>query len=338
MKKIFLTAILLTAFLPHHTCMAQDTLSGALVHENYFYRSGIYFDSNDFPKQIEHWSCGGPIELYNRCITDDTLTVYGIATILGNPKEWGDWWMYAFDTTEAGCIDFLLLAIPDADSAIRVREIEVNPYFTPTAYFVNFAGGPLGPPHGDWRDRLYLERVVEQEFEPFQVHDTFFVGRTFLGGYTINDLNAYDSGPLGGIRLPKDTYDTLLLHFAGGHHPWLLNNINDSYTYLYPMLIPPDTTTSDTTAAITPAQFVDRMVGISPNPTSGLVRVVSNFGIYGIEVYDPSGTLIATPMPKQKSTHPLTKTFNTDSWPTGTYILRIYTPGGPAVKKLTVAR
>jgi hypothetical protein len=333
--------------------MAQDTISGAFIHDNYLYRSGIYFDSNSFPQEILKYH-GSFVEWYVRCIPNDTLTVYGIAAILGNPKEWGDWWMDCVDTTEASANSFLRLALPSADSAIWVRQVEVNPFFTPTAYFVNFAGpGPSAPPYGDWRDRLYLERVVEQEFEPFQVYDTFYVGKTFYGslktpiyddnGNWLYHTENHIEGSIGEINLPKDVYDTVLSHWIVPDsrtrpNRWETYKKYTRYTFMYPMIVPPDTTASDTTTAISPAQFVDRMVGISPNPTSGRVKVVSNFGITKIEAYDLSGTLVATPLSKQEGSRHLSFTFNTDTWPTGTYVLRIQTPMGPAVKKLTVAR
>lgn len=352
MKKIFFTAILLAAVkLVFPTCMAQDTISGAFIHENYFYREGIRFDSASLPKEILLGDDEGPNELFFRCITDDTLNVYGVAALLANPKEDGVCWWCVYDTAEASANAYLLLAVPSADSVVWVRQVEVNPFFTPTAYFIDLSGGAT-PPAG-YVGNIYINRVVEQTFDsPYQVHDTFYVGKTIYGGIPVDiydengnwrgSIPKHMEGLLGSVYLPKDVYDSALYHFrytlSTGQevtrwYLWGHNHIR----IMYPMLLPPDSTISDTTA-INPAQFVDRMVGISPNPTSGRVKVVSNFGITKIEVHDLSGTLIATPLSKQDGSRHLSFTFNTDTWPTGTYVLRINTPMGVATKKLTVAR
>ena len=336
MKKIVIIIAMAVAAIP---AMAQDTVSGAALFENYFYRMGFHPDSSQFPMEIAHnlGITGG--EIMFLCNTDDTIAVYGIAAILSNPKEHSFAWWLAADTTEAGANSYLRLYLPSADSAICVRQVMVNPFTTPTAYFVNFAGYPTS-------DRHYMERMVEQTFdEPILVHGRFYVGKTCYGttGVTRYDdngdpytIDTHLEGHMGQINLPKDTYDSLMFYVPYHRGQKWLKDRKNRYTIMYPMIMPPDSVGTDTVT--TPINLVERMTGISPNPTSGLAKVLSSSGIIKVEAYDMSGARIATLLPAEGSSRPLSMTVDTRRWPVGAYILRIHTPMGVATKKLTVVR
>ena len=335
---------------------AQDTISGALLHENYFYHmGGLFFDSSSFPMEIGHFCGLCPGETYVRYIPDDTLTVYGVAAILTNPKEFGDWWRASVDTTEASANSTFYLCLPDTGNNLRrVRYVNVNPFVTPTAYFVNFYVDTTS-------SRVYLERMIEQPFDkPITVSDTFYIGKTSYGGHLVPffdeegeflySLDAHIEGRMGMIRLPKDTYDTIVFFDEEGFYGF--DNVDgpprywertpfEFYLWIFPILLPDSITNDDTTQTATiytSARLVDRMCGISPNPASDKVKVTSSFGIDKVEVYDMSGVLITTALPKHTSTRVLTTTINTAAWPKGAYILRIHTPLGVATKKITITR
>ena len=74
-------------------------------------------------------------------------------------------------------------------------------------------------------------------------------------------------------------------------------------------------------------------VTLSPSIASWTANVVSSFGMSMVEAYDMSGAIVH----RQKADG-LATTLDVRHWPTGTYLLRIHTPQGTAVKKLVVRR
>lgn len=339
---------------------AQDTISGAVVNSGYFYRNGFHITESMYPLEIGHsagFTCG---EFYVRCIPDDTITVYGVAAIFGNPKEWGDWWSHAADTTEASANSTFYLAVPSGDTIDRVSFVKLNPYTTPTSYFITFTNPPYSSNPGgvSWStDRLWFERMIEQPFNrPVTLADTFYLGRTCYGSCSVPHNGGYAEqyfeAFFGDVRLPKDTYDYVAYYFHENPRsvnynscPWHPNGRSQFYTIMYPILTKDSTwhfngndTTITDTVVTSIERLVDRMTSVSPNPVSGRMKVVSSFGIEKVEVYNMAGGMVATLLPERRSTRTLTLTASTVSWPVGTYLLRIHTPLGVATKKVSVVR
>ncbi|MBR6292210.1 MAG: T9SS type A sorting domain-containing protein [Bacteroidales bacterium] len=73
------------------------------------------------------------------------------------------------------------------------------------------------------------------------------------------------------------------------------------------------------------------MVTLSPNPATDEVVIDSQLPISMIEAYDEKGACIL----RTELNAPHTS-LNTNTWSSGTYLLRIHTPQGTAVKKLVV--
>ena len=89
-----------------------------------------------------------------------------------------------------------------------------------------------------------------------------------------------------------------------------------------------DPVTLNTTEGIDEALLAG-MITLSPNPATQTVTVESPLPMTLLEAYDEKGALM---------TSTATPTLDVSRWPTGVYLLRIYTPQGVATKKLTVAR
>lgn len=89
-----------------------------------------------------------------------------------------------------------------------------------------------------------------------------------------------------------------------------------------------DPVTLNTTEGIDEAQLAG-MITLSPNPATQTVTVDSPLPMTLLEAYDEKGALM---------TSTSTPTLDVRHWPSGTYLLRIHTPQGTAMKKLTVAR
>ena len=75
-------------------------------------------------------------------------------------------------------------------------------------------------------------------------------------------------------------------------------------------------------------------VTLSPNPATASVTVACGEPMQSVELLDLDGRILLEQQPSGSST----TTLDTSTIPTGTYLLRIHTPQGTAVKKLVVRR
>ena len=87
----------------------------------------------------------------------------------------------------------------------------------------------------------------------------------------------------------------------------------------------------DTLLSIPDRSLLGRLTGVMPNPAAETAKVVSSFGLTEVEVFNLAGERIHT---LRLPDTPLTATLDVRRWPSGTYLLRIRTPQGTAVKKL----
>ena len=93
--------------------------------------------------------------------------------------------------------------------------------------------------------------------------------------------------------------------------------------------------TTDTILSIMPPDLLQRLTGVTPNPARGTARVVASMGLTMVEAYNLAGRKVHTQRVPQGA---LSVTLDVSRWPAGTYLLRIHTPMGATIKKLTVAR
>ena len=75
------------------------------------------------------------------------------------------------------------------------------------------------------------------------------------------------------------------------------------------------------------------MVTLSPNPATDEVSIDSPLPMTLVEAYDEKGACIL-----RQELNTQHSSLNTKTWPSGAYILRIHTPQGVAIKRLTVMR
>ena len=141
---------------------------------------------------------------------------------------------------------------------------------------------------------------------------------------------------------PGVTFEFPILTPPDSNYVWDSTTVGHDTTYLGDTLIVTDTviiggdtviTTDTILLSIQNGSLLDRLTGVMPNPAVGTAKVVSSFGMSMVEAYDMSGTLVH----RQKADG-LATTLDVRRWPTGTYLLRIHTPQGTAVKKLVVRR
>ena len=79
--------------------------------------------------------------------------------------------------------------------------------------------------------------------------------------------------------------------------------------------------------------MLGRLTGVMPNPAAATAKVVSSFGLTKVEAFNLRGERVATlRLPEA----PLSATLDVSHWPAGIYLLRIHTPQGTCVKRLTV--
>ena len=81
--------------------------------------------------------------------------------------------------------------------------------------------------------------------------------------------------------------------------------------------------------------LLGRLTGVMPNPATETAKVVSSFGLTMVEAFNMAGEKVHT---LRLPDAPLTATLDVRRWPSGTYLLRIHTPQGTAVKKLVVRK
>ena len=363
MKKLALF-IALTA-MAAGSAMAQDTIENRQMDNYYYY--GTYFQGkeNYVVNQALFSSYGGDVGRFFG--TSDTMTIYGIAAGLfdlcnGDPVGLS---LYCIDTTYANAIQWLKLYEPHADTLLTVRSTPVHLRSTPVNYYINFFPSMTRP--------SCIVPIYERYFDtPATVVDSFYAGMTVVG----RDMNTespdyhkllWPPAAMAYIRADSNTNNFLMGYNPGTGQVWHRTTHDNVYYMLFPILTPnPDTNstadtttlssdttylgdtlivtdtviiggdtivTTDTILSIQNGTLLDRLTGVMPNPAVGTARVVSSFGMSMVEAYDMSGTLVH----RQKADG-LATTLDVRHWPTGTYLLRIHTPQGTAVKKLVVRR
>lgn len=372
MKRIVITTI--ATFILAFGAAAQDTIRHNGPLPNYYFPFAGIFDEDTIIFDLV--GCGPTItDDASGYVTNDTLTIYGIAAMLfACPNDDYEGTGYYQDTSLDKRTEFLRLYFPSADTLIRYQEqLPVNLKYTPVAYYlliekVCYPGWPQWPP-----DSFPPLPVYERYFSsPVQVFDTFYVGRS-NETYRRIDAGLYTSPgvDVGFFTSMNHMYDGTY-HFLNAlrddNRGWNLRGGSPVINCLFPILIPPDSnyvwdTTVvagdtvvmgdtiivrdtliiggdtiiqyDTILGIDDHGMLSRLTGVMPNPAAESAKVVSSFGISHIEAYNLAGQKVDELRLPSPS---LSATLDVRRWPAGAYILRIHTPQGTATKKLTVAR
>ena len=345
MKRTFAIAILLSATL---YVWAQDTLPDVRT-ENYFYNALPDYKRDVYPgtATISGAKCGIMTKEYT--LPDkNPITVYGVAACMvtifdfvrdwpdATAEEWEEWWSQVFedyrDTSLDYAFEYLGLYLRDADSLVVQQEKMVHKKFDEPAYYVSSGF-----------NYSLIENFVYPMYEKYfdsaiTVQDTFYMGATqfSLDPWVVSDHIGLSLLTLTG----SGVYDIHEYYVYKSCFPnperWVWpprNQMGQEYRMIFPILTPEPEETGDTTGVtgVTAADMVSRYVTVQPNPATEEARVLSSFGIEGVEVFDAEGRRVA-----ELRGEGLEARIDVRGWAAGSYLLRVATPLGTATKKLLV--
>ena len=320
---------------------AQDTIYSVYPPENYF----VF----EYPNSFEITSSGqigffleSDFMGYGR-VTKDTLIVYGIAGSLDLPyrlRQGRNWQMVVdrvLDTTRDSSYEYMCMYRASTLPIFVGDSLKINCWTSDVTYYIDFGLGEDPYP------------VYERYFTaPVQICDSFYIGitnRTHID-YICNywPINLQGVGGFFG-HLSKDTCAVHFSPSAGAPYWRYYWGPRGTYPFIFPILTPnPDTSNNtdpgiDTTGnepdsvSLQSTDLLARYVGVSPNPATEQVRVVSSFGLTAIEAVDLSGHKVY----EGKATG-YCALVDVSRWPVGIYLLTIHTPIGMVVKRFTVTR
>ena len=331
------TLLILAAMLGAMSAAAQDTvecLTGMPM--------GYLYDTtwDDIKVHYGFHVFAGPAtggEYAKRFIVDDTVPIYGIAASVVKRQTAPVYAVY--DESNTNSIEYLRLYSSQYDTLCPIAEVPVHMGTTPISYYCH-----LDCPDHYSQSRKYAP-MYELYFEnPVSVCNSFYAGMTFFIERPYRD----STGRLWDFAAPPLALNYIGLPSGAGrewgivrhlHHDeygdysvWGSGLDGQRYLMLFPIMTPEVDTTSLGTD-LTPEQMLERYTGVLPNPAAGTAKVVSSFGLASVEAYNAAGSKVCDSPAAGYSA-----TIDVSSWPAGTYILRIRTPMGTALKKLTVAR
>lgn len=353
MKKI----IILLALLPALIGWSQDTVSD-IPREGYFY--------NTLPNLKEFNGINGANNHGDTCgvvckrlisPNKEPLKVYGVAaamitdldhydfnSILARDSEsvalfWEDFYGFFIDTTLDNAYEYVGLYLRSGDSLEVQQQKRIHRKYDTATYYVR-----PDPTVWAFGNPNFVYPMYERYFDSvITVSDTFYVGATERShkGLTSDINNFRRHVGLSVVSYFGSAYNRDYIVFKycypeEGSVYWSLINQEedhqeDYYMMIFPILTPEGSPSGDSTAVVTAADMVSRYVAVQPNPAKEEARVLSSFGLTRIEVYDDKGRQV---MAREASGYEAT--LDVKAWPIGTYILRVATPMGTAVKKLLV--
>ena len=338
MKRLFLYFICLAALIGNGNAFAQDTLDMLQRGEGNYYYSPDGCNMDSLLKNYLTDCYGGYINACGSEIavvfhTDTALTVYGIAAGLTEsfPEE------TVYDTSYQQSIEYLRLYLPGSNAPFWVRQARIHLHHTPISYYANFSQvlNGLDP---------YIP-MYEQYFDSaITVTGKFYCGLTFSARqpyhihgntYTLEFPEFY----LMKIGAPSNTYmcvDTITyasIPCDNRERQWTerADMQRQSKYLIFPILTPPDSTYVPDTLSVNGPSLANRMTSVMPNPATESVKVVSNFGMEHVEIYNATGTKVFDEPATGYSI-----TINTSEWLAGIYVVRIHTPYGIATKTLSI--
>lgn len=344
-------SIILLSMLAATGVWAQDTLSDVRT-ENYFYNALPDYKqvvNPDFAP-ISGAKCGIVAKEY-RLPSKTPVKVYGVAASMvtiydmvrdipedyASPEAWEEWWNTVLtiyrDTSLDYAFEYLGLYLRDADSLAVQQEKMVHKKYDQPAYYVrsnmttqgieNFVY-PMYEKYFDSaitvQDTFYMG-TTQYSLDPWSVHDHVGLSLLSLTGMGVRDIHEYF------------VYKSCFPNEEGWVWPPRLPMGHD-YRMIFPILTPepddPGEEPGDTTG-VTAADLVSRYVTVQPNPATEEARVLSSFGIEGVEVFDAEGRRVA-----ELRGEGLEARIDVRGWAAGSYLLRVATPLGATTKKLLV--
>lgn len=348
MKKLALFLLLVAAAL---SATAQDTIDRP--RSNYLHtwpdidddkEIQACFDRFVFMHVLETERCG---EVGQGYYVESPTAVYGIAAVLKMRASRYDYTEeeiqsrshHLLDTALSASFEYLRLYEPDSSGrGLNVlAETQVSATDTPVCYFHVAAQNPVYPgedPHVGPR------QVFEVYFDqPVTVTDTFFVGMTKLMGCD-TVINGEYWSPSWEIHYVYVASSDLLnmwgcsdvIHGMTFTRPPRASmsdariSEDGRYFLFFPILTPPEGSAAVSAQA---PEVLDRYVALQPNPATDRVTVTSSFGLTRIEVHDAAGRKL-----HDAPASGFSASLDLSRFPSGTLILTVHTPAGPATKKL----
>ena len=345
---------------------AQDTIPmNGLTREGYLYNDYYSRFKNSTLSQLDDVCDGG--EWGIRFYSSDTLAIYGIAVGIRDGREYYESQglnpaNYMHDTSYEHAYEYLRIYEPYPDSLHCTHQVKLHLHRHPVAYYAYYSDTiPTRP-----RDFVAM---YERYFNaPVNVSGVFYVGKTFFNGARYGTIeDTYIPLMLRLLRYTTAQFGDSVMY--GHNEPtlyWMRQWMRGKNYLIFPILLPPDTNyVWDTTVVAGDTTFVGdtvivcdtlivggdtiihydtilalpehgllgRLTGVMPNPAAETAKVVSSYGLTEVEVFNMAGEKVHT---LRLPDAPLTATLDVRRWPSGTYLLRIHTPQGTAVKKLVV--
>ncbi len=363
--KTFVALLALSTFVVQAS--AQDTVYGKVLPGNYY---SSFWEDSAFFEAYQYYTASAPKS--PMCgwmhMTDDSLTVYGIAVGMGRPLD------FEYDTTPY-LSDPVVNPSREAmnDDTIRLWQAYSDPALHDGTFQAEIVGTlaiPLSQmPDYYWDFQFVLaswDRAIrpapmyERYFDtPIIVHDTFIVGLKSMNGKNTPGGGMYtwwtflprfipleDAERVVPLRWPLNyaeyrkkvithevidkENDTVYEVYDTTLYFWRRSLVEAGFVPLFPIITPnPDTNRTQDSLGIGRMTPVERNTVVSPNPATGVVRVASGFGLQHIEVYDAAGRRVYAADATGLQTH-----IDVGSWPRGAYTVHVRTAVGTAIKKL----
>ena len=349
--------LFLLSMLAATSVWAQDTVQSPLM-ENYYMEQTPSFNGNWGLIEVGIWGdeCGVAAK---EMTAKEPLKIYGVAACMVTKADeaayragglweteqewWNHFWSRYSDTTTEECYEYLGIYLRDTTALVPHREVIVHKRYDTPAYYVE-SGKQLG----------YISNFVYPMYEKYfdsaiSVTGDFYVGVTQRSCQSTLGVQVLDHMPfyllaLRGVGI-KEYHVSKYCYPEEGELFWWWPVRDDRETesyLLFPILTPdPDNPGNDPgeepgeepgdTTGVTAADLVSRYVTVRPNPATEEARVLSSFGIEGVEVFDAEGRRVA-----ELRGEGLEARIDVRGWAAGSYLLRVATPLGATTKKLLV--
>ncbi len=275
------------------------------------------------------------------------------------------------DTSLDSSYEYLVLYTRDASGQkVQANQrLLVNLGQTPVSYYQDL--GILGPMPEYFDLQSFAVPVYERYFDtPSVVFDSFYVGFTAIYSWERNVYDSagriYPYKTWQVRLLDKGTTyyaksEPLFHRRMEDTNYWACVYRSKVFAFVFPILTPnPDTVVIDTTVVDTTVVdttgwhvggegsmemdsnvwihklgvedvLLERYVQLMPNPAEDRVRVISSFGLVGLEIYGADGRKV-----RDERLEGLAADVDVCGLPRGVYMVRILTPRGDTTKRLVL--